>query len=209
MADFEVRGEHQTVKNIDGEDTHLHDPLLVTVLDLNRRALDQLAHALHLTVKHTYNHARGIDKHDFFKREDRGVNPSQDPSGRDVYYLLKNMKLHVDLYANLLETEQHTLEERVDFLLDTVRNGMAHQTYLGCVGDPESNTSCSCELKKNETTEECLEKCEELLTWIVKAQFYSKIKRNVSSIPKGQLLSFNVTSRLTCQSKILLIYKSI
>ncbi|KXJ13252.1 uncharacterized protein LOC110240677 [Exaiptasia diaphana] len=181
---FEVRGEPQTVQHIDGEDTMLHDPLLVTVLDFNRRALDQLAHALHLTVKRTYNHAPGIDKGNFFKgRDGRGVNPSQDSSGRDVYHLLNNMKSHVDLYADHLEMEEDTvLEQTVEFLLETIRNGMAHQTYLGCTGDPESNNSCACELKKNDTTEKCLRKCNELLTWIIHAKFYKVIRSKIRKI---------------------------
>jgi ATP-dependent exoDNAse (exonuclease V) beta subunit len=197
--EFTVRGPPQLVRRIDDADFTLHDPLLVTVLDFDRRALDQLAHGLHLAVTCTYNYARGIDKERFFEnRYHNGVDPSQDEGGQDVYYLLKNVEENANKYDKLLEQSEEDVKETANFLRENIRNAMAHQTYLKCPSLPDQTSSASCVLTKSRTTKECLDKCAALLQWIVNASFYQRIRKKVTVLRE---FTFNLCIEFSVQNQ--------
>jgi hypothetical protein len=177
---FTVRGPPQLVHRIDGEESNLHDPLLATVLDYDRRALDQLSHGLYLAVTCTYNHAEGIDKERFFKHQGKYENPSKSEGGKDVYCLLKNVEENAEKYAELLNQQTEYIEETANFLHENIRNAMAHQTYLNCPSLPDQTSNASCVLTKSTRTTKWLHKCAALLQWIVDATFYQRIHNKVT-----------------------------
>lgn len=179
--DFKVRGPPQLVGHTDKKSHVLHDPLLATMLDFDRRALDQLAHGLHLTVIYTFNNARKInkDRRFLFKYFQRFVNPSKSPGGKDVFSLLRNIQNNLKTYSKSLQQEKKEIKKVVRFILNNIRNAMAHQTYLNCDESGDANGE-NCALKKTRTTKECLEKCAQLLQWVVEADFYQDIHEKVT-----------------------------
>ena len=179
-----ILGSPQIVEKPDGSEYTLHDPFLASVLDFIRRSLDQLARALHITVVHTFKYRlkrRGFDQGEFFKgANNEFVNPCSHPSSHDVFYLLKNLRyFSEDVYAEALDVDSEDINTNVDFLLDTIRNHVAHQSYLGCERNENFATNPDCNLWKYDTTQECLDKCIDLLDWFIDARFYKAVRGKV------------------------------
>ena len=173
MASIVVLGSPRNVKKLDGSSYDLPDPLLSTILDFTRRALDQLARGLRVVVVHTRHKYRGSEA-EFFEGKDGPADPSQDPSGCDVYYLLKNLERHNEAYAGYLGKPAYLLAKNVDYLLQTIRNHLAHQSYLGDENNSEfAGFNPKPSLRKYKTVDVCLHKCIELLGWFMNAtEFY-------------------------------------
>ena len=183
MASVSVHGSPQIVQVPDGSEYKLHDPFLSSVLDFIRRTLDQLARALRFVVAHTFKCGE-IDRRKFFKGKDGAfVDPSSLPSGHDAYFLLKNLLYFADkVYADALDVDSEDLTETVTYLLQTIRNHVAHQSYLGCERNDDIDEKTACTLRKYDTTQKCLDECIELLEWFVNAQFYKTVRAKVRRI---------------------------
>ena len=183
MASASVHGSPQIVQEPDGSEYELHDPFLSSVLDFIRRTLDQLARALHFVVAHTFKCGE-IDRRKFFKGKDGAfVDPSSHPSGHDAYFLLKNLFYFADdVYADALDVDSEDLTEKVEYLLQTIRNHVAHQSYLGCERKDDIDGKPACTLRKYSTTQECLDECIQLLKWFKNAPFYGTVQVEVRRI---------------------------
>ena len=188
-----VLGAQQLVEEYDSSSYTLHDPFVASTLEYVRRCLDQLSKALHVTIVCAYKQLPLNKRKSFFlasfnpwklvkkglKKRNNFGDPSKNDSGHDIQWLLKNLRFNIPFYAEKLDMEEDDFDDLSGFLLDSIRNQLAHQYYLKPFDENDPGNPW---LRKHFITKDCIDASVELVAAIYDSEYFASVQSDVEKI---------------------------